>query len=673
MIKASAPAFNAITGAIRALAMDAVQQANSGHPGMPMGMAEIAEVLWRHHLRHNPANPKWANRDRFVLSNGHGSMLHYALLHLTGYDLPIEEIKRFRQLGSRTPGHPEVGMTPGVETTTGPLGQGLANAVGFALAEQMMAAKFNRPGFELIDHNTYVFLGDGCLMEGISHEVGSLAGTWKLGKLIAYYDDNGISIDGEVENWFTDDTKKRFEAYNWQVIGPIDGHNSAELEKATQQARANTEQPSLIICRTHIGMGSPNKGNSAEAHGAPLGAAEIAEVRKTIGWNHAPFEIPADVYAAWDAKAQGAKLEGAWNELFAGYKAAHPELATEFERRQTGLLPAAFKSAANALIAKVQEKAETIATRKASQQAIEALAPALPELLGSSADLAGSNLTHWSGSKDFMPGVKDANYINYGVREFAEVSIANGMALHSGFIPYTATFLVFSDYARSAIRMAALMNIRQVMVFTHDSIGVGEDGPTHQPIEHVASLRLIPNLNVWRPADTAETAVAWISGIERHDGPSLLALTRQNLPFTPRTAEQIAQIRQGGYVLSPAQGGKEQAVLIATGSEVGVALAAQKLLAEKGIAARVVSMPCTRLFDQQSKEYRLSVLGEHIPRIAIEAGVTDAWHKYVGLHGAVVGIDRFGESGPGGSLFKHFGITPENVVETTLKCLQKEA
>ncbi|MGC3963028.1 MAG: transketolase [Rhodocyclaceae bacterium] len=663
------PVFTPITGAIRALAMDAVQQANSGHPGMPMGMAEIAEVVWRRHLSHNPANPKWANRDRFVLSNGHGSMLLYALLHLTGYDLPIEEIKRFRQLGSRTPGHPENFQTVGVETTTGPLGQGLTNAVGFALAEKLLAETFNRPGHDVVDHHTYVFLGDGCLMEGVSHEASSLAGTWKLGKLIAYYDDNGISIDGEVTGWFTDDTKARFEAYGWQVLGPIDGHDAEAIEAATQAAKADHERPSLVICRTVIGMGSPNKANSADAHGAALGAAEVEAVRKVIGWNHPPFEIPADVYSAWDAKAAGATREADWDKRFAAYKAAHPELAAEFERRQIGLLPQSYTGARDALLDKAQNKAESIATRKASQHAIEALAPALPELLGGSADLAGSNLTLWSGSKEFLPGVTGANYINYGVREFAEVAIANGIALHGGYIPYTATFLVFSDYARSAIRMAALMGVRQIMVFTHDSIGVGEDGPTHQPVEHVASMRMIPNLNVWRPADTVETAVAWAASIERHDGPSVLALTRQNLPFSARTAEQVAAIRRGGYVLSEAAGGEARAVLIATGSEVGVALGAQKLLAERGIPVRVVSMPCTRLFDLQSAEYRREVLGQGVPRVAIEAGVSDGWYKYVGLEGAVIGLDRFGESGPGGELFRHFGFTPEKAVEAVMKLI----
>jgi len=654
-----------IVNAIRALAMDAVQQANSGHPGMPMGMADIAEVVWRHHLRHNPLNPAWLNRDRFVLSNGHGSMLHYALLHLTGYDLSIDELKKFRQLGSRTPGHPEVHHTPGIETTTGPLGQGIANAIGFALAEKMLAARFNRPGFDVVDHRSWVFLGDGCLMEGISHEVCSLAGLWKLGKLTAYYDDNGISIDGNVTGWFGDDTRKRFEAYGWQVIGPIDGHDAAAIEAATQEACGDTERPALIICKTKIGHGAPTKAGKASSHGAPLGAEEIAGTRQALGWAHAPFEIPADVYAAWDARQTGRAQEDGWNALFTAYAAAHPELAAEFKRRSAGELPSGFEASVQALIDKTLAKAESTATRKASQASIEALAPSLPELLGGSADLAGSNLTHWSGSKDFMPDVTDANYINYGVREFAEVSIANGLALHGGFIPYTATFLVFSDYCRSAIRMAALMNIRQVMVFTHDSIGVGEDGPTHQPVEHVASLRLIPNLNVWRPCDTTETAVAWSHGIACEQGPTVLALTRQNLPFCPRTSQQIQDIRRGGYILNDAQNAR--AVLIATGSEVGLAISAQKMLAEFGLPVRVVSMPCTRLFDAQPAEYRDAVLGKGLPRIAIEAGVTDGWYKYVGLDGAVIGLDRFGESGPGGLLFKQFGFTPEHVTEVVKK------
>ncbi|MCX9158182.1 transketolase [Niveibacterium sp. 24ML] len=660
------PAFNALTGAIRALAMDAVQKANSGHPGMPMGMAEIAEVVWRRHLRHNPANPKWADRDRFILSNGHGSMLIYALLHLTGYDVTIDDLKNFRQFHSRTPGHPEVGYTAGVETTTGPLGQGITNAVGFALAEKLLAAEFNRPGHAVVDHYTYTFLGDGCLMEGVSHEACSLAGTLGLGKLIAYYDDNGISIDGHVEGWFTDDTKKRFEAYGWQVIGPIDGHDAAALDAATVAAKAETTKPTLVICKTIIGMGSPNKADSHDSHGAPLGVAEIEATRKAIGWNHAPFEIPAEVYAQWSAKEAGAASEAEWNTRFAAYQSAFPELAAEFVRRLAGELPADWSAKRDAALAKIADKGETIATRKASQNAIEAFAPALPELLGGSADLAGSNLTLWSGSKSVT---RDAggNYINYGVREFGMTAIANGLALHGGFIPYTATFLVFSDYARNAIRMAALMKQRQIMVYTHDSIGLGEDGPTHQPVEHVASLRIIPNLDVWRPCDSVETAAGWASAIERSDGPTVLALSRQNLPFVPRSAQQVADIRRGGYVLSDAEGAK--AVIIATGSEVALALAAQKQLAEAGVPVRIVSMPSTNLFDKQDAAYKASVLPPALPKVAVEAGVTAHWYRYVGGNGAVVGIDTFGESAPAGELFKHFGFTPDyvkNAVESLL-------
>ncbi|WP_374400748.1 transketolase [Niveibacterium sp.] len=652
------PAFNALTGAIRALAMDAVQKANSGHPGMPMGMAEIAEVVWRRHLRHNPANPKWADRDRFILSNGHGSMLIYALLHLTGYDVSIDDLKNFRQFHSRTPGHPEVGYTPGVETTTGPLGQGITNAVGFALAEKLLAAEFNRPGHAVVDHYTYSFLGDGCLMEGVSHEACSLAGTLGLGKLIAYYDDNGISIDGHVEGWFTDDTKKRFEAYGWHVIGPIDGHDAAAIDAATVAAKAETSKPTLVICKTIIGMGSPNKADSHDSHGAPLGAEEIEATRKVIGWNHAPFEIPAEVYAQWSAKDAGAARETEWNTRFAAYKAAFPELAAEFLRRMAGELPADWSAKRDAALAKIVEKGETIATRKASQNAIEALAPALPELLGGSADLAGSNLTLWSGSKSVT---RDAggNYINYGVREFGMTAIANGLALHGGFIPYTATFLVFSDYARNAIRMAALMKQRQIMVYTHDSIGLGEDGPTHQPVEHVASLRIIPNLDVWRPCDTVETTAGWINAIERADGPTVLALSRQNLPFVARSAQQIADIRRGGYVLSDAEGAK--AIIMATGSEVALALAAQKLLADAGVPVRVVSMPCTNQFDKQDAAYKASVLPANLPKVAVEAGVSAHWYRYVGSDGAVIGMDTFGESAPAGELFKHFGFTPDYV------------
>ena len=645
--------------------MDAVQKANSGHPGAPMGMAEIAEVLWRRHLRHNPANPRWADRDRFVLSNGHGSMLLYALLHLTGYDVSIDDLKNFRQFHSKTPGHPEVGHTPGIETTTGPLGQGIANAVGMALAEKVLAAQFNRPGHAIVDHATYVFLGDGCLMEGISHEACSLAGTLGLGKLTAFYDDNGISIDGRVEGWFTDDTPKRFEAYGWQVIANVDGHDAAAIEAALLMGRAETNKPTLICCKTKIGMGSPNKAGSHDVHGSPLGADEIAATRAAIGWNHAPFEIPADIYAAWDGKARGALAESDWNTRFAAYQAAFPELADEFSRRMAGQLPAGWATGATKALAEIAAKAENIATRKASQNAINAFAPLLPELIGGSADLAGSNLTLWKGSKG-VSKTSGGNYIYYGVREFGMTAIANGLALHGGLIPYTATFLVFSDYARNAIRMAALMKQRQIMVYTHDSIGLGEDGPTHQPVEHVSSLRLIPGVDVWRPADATETAVAWQAAIERADGPSVLALSRQNLPTVTRaiTAETI---RRGGYVLS--DNDKPQALLIATGSEIKLALDAQQALAAAGIATRVVSMPCADVFDRQDKAYRETVLPCGVPRLAIEAGVGDFWRKYVGLDGAVIGIDRFGESAPAGELFKFFGFTVEHVVATVKEIL----
>jgi transketolase len=653
-------AFNPITGAIRALAMDAVQKANSGHPGAPMGMAEIAEVLWRRHLRHNPANPQWADRDRFVLSNGHGSMLIYALLHLTGYDLSIDDLKNFRQFGSRTAGHPEVGHTPGVETTTGPLGQGITNAVGLAIAEKVLAAEFNKPGHEIVDHSTYVFLGDGCLMEGVSHEACSLAGTLGLGKLIAFYDDNGISIDGHVEGWFTDDTPKRFEAYGWQVIPNVDGHNAEAIERALLAARAEKNKPTLICCKTTIGMGSPNKAGTHDVHGAPLGADEIAAARAHIGWTHAPFEIPSEVYAAWNGKPRGEVFESNWNRRFEAYQAAFPAEAAEFKRRMAGELPADWAAKSAAAIAEIAGKAENIATRKASQNAIGAFAPLLPELIGGSADLAGSNLTLWKGSKGVSKS-EGGNYLYYGVREFGMTAIANGLSLHGGLIPYTATFLVFSDYARNAIRMAALMKQRQVMVYTHDSIGLGEDGPTHQPVEHVSSLRIIPNVDVWRTADATETAVAWAASIERQDGPSVLALSRQNLP-TVTAGISTDTIRRGGYVLADVAGAK--AVLIATGSEVKLALDAQKALADAGIAVRVVSMPNANAFDRQDKTYRESVLPRGIPRVAVEAGVTGFWHKYVGLEGAVIGIDRFGESAPAGELFKFFGFTVDNVVAT---------
>ena len=663
-----APVFNPITGAIRALAMDAVQQANSGHPGAPMGMAEIAEVLWRHHLKHNPANPKWADRDRFVLSNGHGSMLIYALLHLTGYDLPIDELKRFRQLHSKTPGHPEYGYAPGIETTTGPLGQGISNAVGMALAEKVLAAEFNRPGHTVVDHHTWVFLGDGCLMEGISHEVCSLAGTLGLGKLIAFYDDNNISIDGHVEGWFTDDTPKRFEAYGWQVVRDVQGHDPVAIEAAIEQAKAELTRPTLICCKTIIGAGAPNKQDSHDVHGAPLGAAEIDAARAYIGWNHAPFEIPDEVYAAWDARTKGASLEAQWNASFAAYRVAHPELAAEFARRTAGELPAGWDTHVEAVLARLIDKAETIATRKASQNSIEAYAPKLPELLGGSADLAGSNLTLWSGAKGVS---KDSggNYIYYGVREFGMAAIANGLSLHGGLIPYTATFLMFSEYARNALRMAALMKIRQIFVFTHDSIGLGEDGPTHQPVEQTASLRLIPNMDVWRPCDTTESAVAWACAIERKDGPTTMCFSRQNLPFQVRTSDQVSAIRQGGYVLAEAAGNKAQAVIIATGSEVALAMAAQQALADEGIAVRVVSMPSTNVFDRQDAAYKASVLPAGLPRIAVEAGSTDGWYKYVGLEGRVIGLDRFGESAPASELFKYFGITADAVVQAVKSVL----
>ncbi|MFV0665919.1 transketolase, partial [Denitromonas sp.] len=592
------PQFNPITGAIRALAMDAVQKAKSGHPGAPMGMAEIAEVLWRHHLKHNPANPKWADRDRFVLSNGHGSMLIYALLHLTGYDLSIDDLKNFRQLHSKTPGHPEYGYAPGIETTTGPLGQGISNAVGMALAEKVLADEFNQPGHPIVDHRTWVFLGDGCLMEGISHEACSLAGTWGLGKLVAFYDDNNISIDGHVDGWFTDDTPKRFEAYGWQVIRDVQGHDSAAIAAAIEQARANTSQPTLICCKTVIGAGAPNKQGGHDVHGAPLGDAEIAAAREYIGWNHPPFEVPDDVYAAWNAREAGAAAEAEWNTRFAAYRDAHPALAAEFERRMGGTLPADWSAHVEAVIANVTAKAETIATRKASQNAIEAFAPKLPELLGGSADLAGSNLTLWSGAKG-VTREAGGNYVYYGVREFGMAAIANGASLHGGLIPYTATFLMFSEYARNALRMAALMKLRQIFVFTHDSIGLGEDGPTHQPVEQTATLRLIPNMDVWRPCDTTESAVAWAHAIERSDGPSALCFSRQNLAFQTRNTTQTANIRRGGYVLSAGGKANPDAVIIATGSEVALAMDAQKTLADAGIAVRVVSMPSTNVFDRQ--------------------------------------------------------------------------
>ncbi len=669
------PTTNDLTNAIRALAMDAVQAANSGHPGMPMGMAEIAEVLWRRHMRHNPKNPKWVNRDRFVVSNGHGSMLLYALLHLTGYDLPIEEIKRFRQLHSKTPGHPEYGMTPGVETTTGPLGQGISNAVGMALAEKLLAQEFNKPGLSIVDHYTYVFLGDGCLMEGISHEVCSLAGTLKLGKLICFYDDNGISIDGHVNGWFTDDTPKRFEAYGWHVVPNVDGHDGEAIERALLAAQKVTDKPSLICCKTVIGKGAPNKAGSHDVHGAALGEKEVAATRAHIGWPHAPFVISKDIYAAWSILDKGCRLEQEWRSLFAEYNKQYHREAVEFERRATGDLPMDWKERAAALLKATDEKAETIATRKASQNALAGLMPILPELIGGSADLTGSNLTNTPSSKTVTASER-GNHIHYGVREFGMSAIMNGIALHGGFIPYGGTFLTFSDYSRNALRMAALMKIRSIFVFTHDSIGLGEDGPTHQSVEHAASLRIIPNMDVWRPCDTVESLIAWQVAIERNDGPSALLFSRQNIAFQKRAPATLSNVRRGGYVLSeaggdnvqgPSSGNRPQAVIIATGSEVPLAVQAQQALATQGVRVRVVSMPCTNVFDRQDAAYRESVLPRGVPRVAVEAGVTDGWRKYVGAvdvkQGAVIGLDRFGESAPAGDLFKFFNITAERVAE----------
>ena len=655
-----------LANAIRFLSMDAVQKAKSGHPGAPMGMADIAEVLWRSFLKHNPTNPKWADRDRFVLSNGHGSMLIYSLLHLTGYDLSIEDLKQFRQLHSKTPGHPEYGYAPGIETTTGPLGQGITNAVGMAIAEKTLAGQFNREGHDIVDHYTYVFLGDGCLMEGISHEACSLAGTLGLGKLIAFYDDNNISIDGHVDGWFTDDTQKRFEAYGWQVIPAIDGHNPAQIEEAVKKAQAEKDKPTLIICKTIIGYGSPNKSNSHDCHGAPLGDEEIALTRKALNWNYAPFEIPADVYAEWDAKGKGQAAEKAWDEKFAAYAKAHPELAAEFKRRMAGDLPANWEREANAFIEKLQANPASIASRKASQNAIEAYAHVLPEFLGGSADLASSNLTLWSGSKPIRAKTNvDGNYVNYGVREFGMSAIMNGIALHGGFIPYGATFLMFYEYAHNAVRMAALMKQRVLFVYTHDSIGLGEDGPTHQPIEQTASLRLIPNLETWRPADQVESAVAWKASVERKDGPSALIFTRQNLAQSDRTSAQLANIARGGYVLRECceKGGCPDLILIATGSEVELAMKAAETLSAEGVKVRVVSMPSTNVFDKQDEAYRESVLPSNVTkRVAIEAGIADFWYKYVGSNGRIVGMNSFGESAPADQLFKVFGFTVENVV-----------
>jgi len=651
-----------LANAIRALSMDAVQKAKSGHPGAPMGMADIAEVLWNDYLKHNPANPKWYDRDRFVLSNGHGSMLIYSLLHLSGYDLGIEDLKQFRQLHSRTPGHPEYGYAPGVETTTGPLGQGITNAVGMAAAEKTLAAQFNRDGHSIVDHHTYVFLGDGCLMEGISHEACSLAGTMKLGKLIAFWDDNGISIDGHVTGWFTDDTPGRFEAYRWHVLRDVDGHDAESIRKAIEEARSVTDKPSLICCKTVIGFGAPNLAGSHDCHGAPLGDDEIAATRENLGWSYPPFVVPEEIYAGWNARDKGATAEQEWSTHFAAYKNAHPELAAEFERRMAGKLPANWDAKSAEFIAAVDKKAETIASRKASQNALNGYGPLLPELLGGSADLAGSNLTIWSGSQDINKG-NGGNYIYYGVREFGMSAIMNGITLHGGFIPYGATFLMFSEYARNALRMAALMKVHSIFVYTHDSIGLGEDGPTHQAVEQISTLRMIPRMSLWRPCDAVESAVAWKAAIDHTGGPSCLIFSRQNLKHMNRTADQIADIRRGGYVLFDCEGTPE-AVIIGTGSEIGLAMDAASALTEKGRKVRVVSMPSTDVFDAQDAAYRESVLPAAVTaRVAVEAGVTDYWRKYVGLDGKVIGLDTFGESAPADQVYKHFGITAENVAK----------
>jgi transketolase len=655
------PTRRQLANAIRALSMDAVQKANSGHPGMPMGMADIAQVLWCDHLKHNPGHPQWADRDRFVLSNGHGSMLLYSLLHLTGYPLDIEQLKKFRQFGSHTAGHPEVEPHLGIETTTGPLGQGLANAVGMALAERILAATFNRPGHDVVDHHTWVFLGDGCLMEGVSHEACSLAGTLKLGKLVCFYDDNGISIDGEVHGWFTDDTPRRFEAYGWHVVRDVDGHDAAAVERAIRAAKAETNRPSLICCKTIIGWGSPNKQGTEATHGAALGEAEVAATRKHIDWPHEPFVVPDDIRQGWDARAAGAAAEQAWNVRMDAYRKAFPELAAEFERRMRGELPQDWRKAVDDFIRAAQEKPSAVATRSSSQQVLHVLGATIPEMLGGSADLTGSNNTNHKGSKTVTGDEIGGNYLHYGVREFGMTAIMNGVALHGGFVPYGGTFLVFSDYARNAARMAALMKQRVILVYTHDSIGLGEDGPTHQPVEHVASLRIIPNMQLWRPCDTVETAVAWASAIARTDGPTSLVLTRQALPPMPRSAAQTADIGRGGYVLADCDG-RPDCVLIATGSEVALAMEAAKGLAEKGRKVRVVSMPCTSLFDVQPQQYRDAVLPPDVPRVAIEAGVRDAWWRYVACGGAVIGMDSFGASAPAKQLFEHFGFTRDNVI-----------
>ncbi|BBU97446.1 MULTISPECIES: transketolase [Providencia] len=658
-----------LANAIRFLSMDAVQKAKSGHPGAPMGMADIAEVLWRDHMNHNPADPHWADRDRFVLSNGHGSMLIYSLLHLTGYDLSIEELKNFRQLHSKTPGHPEYGYTPGVETTTGPLGQGIANAVGFAIAERTLAAQFNRPNHDIVDHHTYVFMGDGCMMEGISHEACSLAGTLKLNKLIAFYDDNGISIDGEVEGWFTDDTAARFESYGWHVIRDIDGHDASQINAAVNEAKSQTDKPTLIMCKTIIGFGSPNKAGSESVHGAPLGDAEIAATREALGWSYGPFEIPKDIYEAWDARTAGKEKQSAWDKKFAAYAAQFPELAAEFTRRMNGELPANFDADAKQFVENLQQNPANIASRKASQNALEAFGKVLPEFMGGSADLAPSNLTMWSGSKAL--NVDPAgNYIHYGVREFGMSAIMNGIALHGGFIPYGATFLMFVEYARNAVRMAALMKVRSIFVYTHDSIGLGEDGPTHQPVEQLASLRVTPNVSTWRPCDQVESAVAWKYAIERKDGPSALIFSRQNLEQQPRTAEQLANIEKGAYILKDCAGTPEL-IFIATGSEVELAVKAAEQLTSEGRKVRVVSMPSTDAFDKQDAAYREAVLPANVTaRVAIEAGIADYWFKYTGLNGAIIGMHTFGESAPAEVLFKEFGITVEKAVEAAKSLLK---
>jgi transketolase len=656
--------------AIRALAMDAVEAANSGHPGMPMGMADIAEVLWHDFLRHNPTDPKWFNRDRFILSNGHGSMLQYALLHLTGYDLPLKELKNFRQLHSRTPGHPEYGHTIGIETTTGPLGQGLANAVGFALAEKVLAEHFNRPGHAVVDHHTYVFVGDGCLMEGISHEVASLAGTLKLGKLIAVYDDNGISIDGEVHGWFTDDTPKRFEAYGWNVIRGVDGHDAEAIKKALTEATAPTDKPTLIICRTIIGFGSPNKQGKEASHGSALGKDEVAAARKELGWDHPAFEVPQEIYASWDARENGKKFETSWNDVYAAYAKAHPELAAELKRRLAAELPANWQEASMAFVRKMQTEGPEVASRKASQMTLDAFGPLLPELIGGSADLASSNLTMWKGSKSAVDGGADVNYVHYGVREFGMTAIANGLALHGGFIPYDATFLVFSDYARNAVRMSALIPAHAIHVYTHDSIGLGEDGPTHQPVEHMATLRYIPNNHLWRPCDAVESALCWKAAIERKDGPSCLVFSRQNLKHQHRDEEQLKDVLRGGYVLSDPADNKFQAIIVATGSEVELAMEASRALAQQNVAVRVVSMPCTEVFDDQPVEYREGVLpGWCRARVAVEAATADYWLKYVGLDGEVVGMTGFGASAPAPKLYEYFGITTSHVIDAVKRVI----